>query len=459
MPAIARSGKTLPMPSAGANPADPSWIAHLLRRAGFGGPPAEIASYAAKGAKGAVDALVDYEQTAPMDDPSPSIPGFDPNTIQSLRQLWVIRMARSPRPLEEKMTLFWHNHFATSVRKVNRPLLMWQQNSLFRSHATGNFRALMQDVAKDPAMILWLDTNTSRRARPNENFARELMELFTMGIGNYSEQDIKESARAFTGWELRDEKYFFNRQQFDDGVKTYHGQTGRFTGEQIVDIAVSHSATARFITAKLYRFFVDDNPSEATVERLAKVFVDGGYEIKPVLREIFLSPEFTGSYHQKVKWPHDLVIGAARTLELPVESMQLAQTMAGLGQDLFAPPTVKGWHEGPEWISASSVLLRVNWLNTIVSGRHGNQPTVAADLRGKPIIENPNALIGLNGDRSVMVDLASALLVDSDLTSEARDEILKYAAKGGQGNGRRGFEGKTRGVLHLLMSTPAYQLN
>ncbi|MCS7002554.1 MAG: DUF1800 domain-containing protein, partial [Dehalococcoidia bacterium] len=203
-------------------------IAHLLRRAGFGATPSEVQRYAALGYEGAVDALLDFDRVPDVDNNAviATIPGWDPGRIQSMQLLWATRMALTERPLQEKMALFWHGHFATANTKVNNPLWMWNQYELFRQHAVGNFLTLTHAVAKDPAMMRWLDTVTSRRGRPNENFARELMELFTMGIGHYTEDDIKEAARAFTGWEVRNDAYFFNRSQFDSGQKTILGRTG-----------------------------------------------------------------------------------------------------------------------------------------------------------------------------------------------------------------------------------------
>ena len=425
-------------------------IAHLLRRAGFGTSPSELAQYCALGFEGAVDALLNTEAAPELEDPRAEVTNFDPNRLPSIQELWVARMVRSPRPLEERMTLFWHNHFAAANAKVNNPVWMWNQNELFRRHALGNFRELVHAVAKDPAMMRWLDTVLSKKGRPNENFARELFELFTLGIGNYTEQDIKEAARAFTGWEVRNDSFFFNRSQFDDGTKTVLGQTGRFTGEDVIDLAVSHPATARFLATKLYVHFVNDHPARQTIERLAGVFTASGYEIKPLVRAILLSPEFSSeaAYHAKIKSPVDLVIGTARTFGLPPSPL-LVSALNGMGQALFNPPTVKGWPKGREWIGASSLLNRLNFANQVVTGRRPDrQPWV------QPLAELQALGISSDGE---MVDYYLNLLVDGDTSAELRTTLLNYLATGSRSLGRRGWEGKVRGLLHLIMSAPVFQ--
>ncbi|GIW07605.1 MAG: hypothetical protein KatS3mg060_2410 [Dehalococcoidia bacterium] len=432
--------------------AETSRIAHLLRRTAFGVSPAELARYVALGFEGAVDALLDFDSVPDMPDPAADIPNFDPERIASMQQRWVYRLVGSPKPLQERMTLFWHSHFATAFSKVNNPSWMWNQNELFRRHALGNFRTLVHEVAKDPAMMRWLDTVTSKKGRPNENFARELFELFTMGIGNYTEDDIKEAARAFTGWEIRNNAFFFNRAQHDTGQKTIFGQTGAFTGEQVVDLAVSHPATARFIATKLYMHFVDDHPSRQTIERLAGIFVQSNYELKPLVRAILLSPEFSSeaAYHAKIKSPVDFVIGSVKTLGIPAYP-QLAAVLASLGQALFNPPTVKGWPEGIEWISASSLLARQNFANQLATGRNGSrQPWISPS--------EELAALGITDDEDV-VDFYLNVLIDGDATPSMRSALLSYLASGERTPGRRGRDGKVRGLIHLIMASPVYQFN
>lgn len=432
--------------------AETARIAHLLRRTAFGASPAELARAVARGFEGTVEALLDVDSGPEMADPAMEIPNFDPDRIASQQQRWVYRLVGSPKPLQEKMTLFWHSHFATANSKVNNARWMWNQNELFRRHALGNFRTLVHEVAKDPAMMRWLDTVVSKKGRPNENFARELFELFTLGIGNYTEDDIKEAARAFTGWEVRNDAFFFNRAQHDTGQKTIFGQTGAFTGEQVIDLAVAHPATARHLATKLFIHFVHDQPSASTIDRLARLFTESGYELKPLVRAILLSPEFSSeaAYHAKIKSPVDFVIGAVKTLGIPAFP-QLATTLAALGQALFNPPTVKGWPEGTEWISASSLLARQNFANQLVTGRNAaRKPWIA------PVEEL--AAFGIDTDEDI-VDFYLNVLVDGDVTPSMRNALLTYLASGSRAPGRRGWDGKVRGLIHLIMASPVYQLN
>jgi uncharacterized protein (DUF1800 family) len=387
-----------------------------------------------------------------MADPAAEIPNFDPDRIASQQQRWVYRLVASPKPLQEKMTLFWHNHFATANSKVNNARWMWNQNELFRRHALGNFRTLVHEVAKDPAMMRWLDTVVSKKGRPNENFARELFELFTLGIGNYTEDDIKEAARAFTGWEVRNDAFFFNRAQHDTGQKTIFGKTGAFTGEQVIDLAVAHPATARHLVTKLFVHFVNDQPNTSTIDRLARLFTESGYEVKPLVRALLLSPDFSSeaAYHAKIKSPVDFVIGAVKTLGIPAFP-QLATTLGALGQALFNPPTVKGWPEGIEWISASSLLARQNFANQLATGRNGSrQPWISPS--------EELAALGITDDEDV-VDFYLNVLIDGDATPSMRSALLSYLASGERTPGRRGRDGKVRGLIHLIMASPVYQFN
>src|ERR1035441_10240739 len=296
--------------------------AHLLNRAGFGGPPADINRLLNLGPARAVSHLVDFESIAET-TPAPSWAQPDPERAErfraarqaspeerrriqreqqqherermiELRGWWLQLMATGPRPLQEKMTLFWHGHFATSMEKVRDAYLMWRQNALFRRLATGNWMQMLIDVAKDPAMLIWLDQAQSRKEHPNENFAREVMELFTLGEGHYAERDITEAARALTGWSYdRPAQDFVERPMWHDrGSKTIFGQTGYFNGEDILKLVVAQPQAARFITAKLWNFFAGEWPSEELITALAATFRSAGDNFKPLLRTMFLSEEF-----------------------------------------------------------------------------------------------------------------------------------------------------------------------
>jgi uncharacterized protein (DUF1800 family) len=290
---------------------------------------------------------------------------------RELRNWWVSEMLVTDQPLVERMTLFWHNHFTSSLQKVRfAPSLYWQ-NVLFRHEAFGNFATLLKGVARDPAMLIYLDGVRSVPSQPNENFARELLELFTLGEGHYTEADIKAAARAFTGWSIDRETGRFqpHPQLHDGGEKTFLGQTGRFGGDDVIAILLRHPRTAETIVEKLWHEFVSLKPDPAEVKRLAASFRNGGYEMKPLLRALFLSPAFRDPANRAalIKSPVDLVVGTVRLLGMPVpEKTQLVRMMQGLGQVPFDPPNVKGWAGGESWITTYTLLLRQQVLRRIV---------------------------------------------------------------------------------------------
>jgi len=371
---------------------------HLLSRTSFGATPAEIQALEPLDFVSAVDRLLAKSHRAETASPrwvndSPSVlreqrqasvdkknaDGKPVNLAaqlvreqgRELRNWWVDEMLATDQPLVEKMTLFWHNHFTSSVQKVRFvPSLYWQ-NVLFRREALGNFAKLLKEVARDPAMLIYLDGVRSVARQPNENFARELLELFTLGEGHYSEADIKNAARAFTGWSIdRDTGQFVDRmQQHDGGEKTFLGKTGNLGGDDIIAIVLRHPRTAETIVEKLWREFVSLKPDPAEVTRLAGVFRDGGYEMKPLLRAMFLSPAFRDPANRGalIKSPVELVVGTVHVFGLPVpEKTQLVRMMAGLGQSPFDPPNVKGWPGGESWITTNTLLLRQQFLRRIV---------------------------------------------------------------------------------------------
>jgi uncharacterized protein (DUF1800 family) len=268
------------------------------------------------------------------------------------------------------MTLFWHNHFVSSQQKVKLPLLMYRQNALLRTHATGRFGDLLHAASKDPAMIIYLDNVSNRKGQPNENFAREVMELFTLGEGRYTEKDIKEAARAFTGWSLERDTGQFKFRPFlhDDGTKTVLGRSGRFDGDDVLDILLDQDATAEFITTKLWREFVSPQPDPKEVVRIAGRFRASRYELKAALRELLLSPAFWAPENRAVliKSPVDLVVGTLRTFDVETgELAPFALLTAGLGQNLFAPPNVKGWPGQEDWINSTTLLQRKQFLERL----------------------------------------------------------------------------------------------
>ena len=290
---------------------------------------------------------------------------------RELRNWWVEEMLVTDQPLVERMTLFWHNHFTSSLQKVRFAPAIYFQNVLFRREALGNFATLLRAVARDPAMLIYLDGVRSVARQPNENFGRELLELFTLGEGHYTEADIKAAARAFTGWSIDPNTGAFadHAQQHDGGEKAFLGQTGRFGGDDIISILLRNPHTAETIVRKLWLEFVSLKPDPGEVTRLAAVFRTGGYEIKPLMRAMLLTPAFRDPANRGglIKSPVDLIVGSARVLGLPVpEKTGLVRMMQGLGQVPFDPPNVKGWAGGESWISTYTLLLRQQFLRRMV---------------------------------------------------------------------------------------------
>ncbi|HKC43002.1 MAG TPA: DUF1800 domain-containing protein, partial [Burkholderiales bacterium] len=357
---------------------------HVLNRTGFGAQPREIADYARLSREQAVDRLL-AGTVATARTPPPEwvreaiVPprelrqasqeerkrfvaqeirrGFD------LRTWWVQEMLDTPSPLSERMTLFWHGHFASSQQKVRYTQLMYRQNLLLRRHAVGNFGELLHAVAKDPAMVIYLDSASNRKGKPNENFAREVMELFTLGEGHYTEADIREAARAFTGWSIEPEtgEFKWRPPVHDPGVKTVLGKSGTFDGDAVLDLLLERPQTAEFVVAKLWREFVSPEPDPAEVKRIAAKFHASNYGIKVALRELLLAPAFWAPENRSalIKSPVDLVVGTMHSLDFSIgDPLPLALVVAQLGQNLFSPPNVKGWPGGEAWINSSSLLAR-----------------------------------------------------------------------------------------------------
>ncbi len=363
-------------------PWDLSAAAHLFRRAGFGADRAQLEAAVRSTPADAVEQLLtpaepDDFQSEMSVLASSAIAG---GNVQTLSAWWIYRLLATPSQLLEKMTLFWHGHFATGADKVTDPALMLTQNQLLRRFAFGPFEELVQQVSRDPAMLLYLDAASSRKAHPNENYARELMELFCLGEGRYTEHDIREIARCFTGWEVRRGEYRFNRYQHDGGEKQFLGNSGRFGGEDAVRIVLQQPSAPEFITEKLLRFFVIDEPADpaALCAPLARKFRDSGLEIRPLLQTIltsrlFFSPLCRGRH---VRSPVELAIGLLRCLNGFANTVELAKALQQLGQGLLYPPSVKGWDGGRTWINSSTLLGRSNLVRTLLTetnSRFGRQ--------------------------------------------------------------------------------------
>jgi len=349
-------------------------LAHLLRRAGFGARPAEWAAYTRLGLAGSTQQLLHPEdQPDHLKELLGEIYGdfVDFDDINSVRQWWLYRMIHTQRPLEEKMTLFWHNHFATAYYKVGDSQRMWTQNETFRKYGLGSFRTLLQKVACDPAMLVWLDGQDNRVGKPNENFGREVMELFTMGVhGGYTETDVQEAARAYTGWHQGDSPTGFVYDPFahDDGSKTVLGYTGNFHTDDVLDILAHHPSTAKFITTKLFKFFVHDQPTDGDIQNLTDVYYSSGFDIRSILQTIFTSDVFYSDEARfaKIKSPVEFTVSSIRTLDAPMTAVRdLSGSLALMGQDLFNPPNVKGWAEGRTWINTRTLLARVNFASNL----------------------------------------------------------------------------------------------
>ncbi len=368
---------------------------HLLVRTGFTALPREIATFTGLTRAEAVRRILAETRAEPVtpapawtkDPPVLRPPGrmasreerraFRAKRMEEGLQLvgwWYREMASTPSPLTERMTLFWHNHFTSAFRKVRAPILLYRQNLTLRQHALGNFAKLVHAMAADPAMIVYLDSLQNRRGHPNENFARELLELFTLGEGQgYTESDIKEAARAFTGWSLERETgaYRFRPFLHDDGEKTFIGRTGRFNGTDIVEIVLKQPRVAEYITEKAWREFISEQPDAVETKRIADRFRTSGYEIKVLMSEVLLSPHFWAAQNRGrlVRSPVELIVGMLRQFDLPQpDDRMLALLGRALGQEPFNPPNVKGWPGGTAWINANTLLIRQQLLRRLMAG-------------------------------------------------------------------------------------------
>jgi uncharacterized protein (DUF1800 family) len=413
-------------------------IAHLLRRAGFGPSEQELNEYAQLGFDGAVSRLLEYET-------QPDVPDRLAPEDVGLQVWWLDRMVHTARPLQEKMTLFWHGHLTSALKKVKDPNLLQAQNELFRANALGNYGEILHAISRDGAMIRWLDLQTNRKGAPNENYARELLELFTLGVGNYTEDDVDEVARAFTGWSATpDGQFIFRQPQHDFGPKTILGQTGPFDGDDVSDLLAASPVTARFMASKLFRFFAYPNPDAETVERLAGVYLSSNGSIRALVEAILRSPELSSdrAYRALIKSPTELVVGALRTLGADTVPPQAVQAMRLLGQELFDPPNVAGWFGQRGWINAATLLGRFNVLGAVANQLGGPA------LGGQPA----TALLDGMTTSATKARRVLDLLLDGDVTAEERAGLVAFAdqARGPQ---------QARGLFRLAMALPAYQLN
>ena len=442
--------------------------AHLLNRAGFGGSPEQIERVFKSGRKAAITELLSEPDESER-FPEPEWMSADylaerrrglmkarqggedlsreerekrrremQREIRSERRKlngesiaqWISRMHSSKAQGREKMTLFWHGHFATATQKVKSPVLMHRQNALFRRKGLGSFKELTFAICEDPAMMLYLDTDKNSRGKPNENFARELLELFTLGEGNYTEKDITEAARAFTGYQLNrfSSKPRFLPRRHDAGRKEFMGEAGRFKPKDIVDIVFQKDRCAEFLVTKLWEFFVYESPEKEIVDALAADFRKSGYVVKPLLKQVFSSEAFYSekAVRTQIKSPVQLVVQMARELELPsVPTRQAAGAMQQLGQILYNPPNVAGWEGGRSWINTSTLLARYNVAGAILKGTFGGKRAPGRmmdrrrDRRRMPARKAPDLIKllppGANEDDALVVNALVERFFHTDL--------------------------------------------
>lgn len=465
--------------------------AHLYRRAGFGGTPAEIDAIATGSAGAAVEAFLHPKtpEIAFADYPD----DYDP-VRRSLHtpsaQTWFLdRMLRARHPLAEKMAFFWHGHFATSFRKVPTPMMVAQIN-LFRRQGLGDFRSLLLAVSKDPAMLVWLDNRANVKAHPNENYAREVMELFALGLGNFTEADVRDAARAFTGWTIgRDGNFAYLADRHDDGGKTVLGRSGDLGGEDVIAAIVAQPAHQRFISRKLLEYFVYSDPEPELVDALARTYAASGGDIATTVGTIFRSNVFYSAraYRSMPKSPVEFVIGTLRFMEVGAVPRDTPQWLARMGQDLLAPPNVKGWDGGPMWVNTTTLLARLNYVDRIVkasaaranaSQRATPAPRVESlanamtSQRPAPTVDpatfpelTPDAIVrragGLEAGRILETMLRDAL--QDDATSDIRATLLAYLDSKNSSApaplGPENYQDKIRGALALVLQLPSNQLN
>jgi uncharacterized protein (DUF1800 family) len=431
-------------------------LAHLLRRAGFGATPAELDAAARLGYDATVERLLNYERVP--DDVESRIAALDLDVTRpdGMRLAWLYRMLLTARPLQEKMVLFWHGHLTSAVSKVGgrrAPELFKRQLALFREQALGNWRELLRGISRDGAMLAYLDNRLNRKGAPNENYARELMELFALGIGNYTEDDVKDAARAFTGWTVdREGQFTVAPRQHDTDPKTVLGRTGNLDGDDVIDAILDQPAAAPFLAGKLFRFFAYDDPEPAVVERLGSVFRDSGYDLRALVGAILRAPEFRSerAYHARIKSPVEFTLGALKALDAESIPRDLPAALRRMGQDLLNPPSVKGWDGGPAWINAMTVLERANYANRLATARAE---------RGESYLD-PAALARDYRTPEALVDHFAERFLDGDLPASSRAALLDYAHDGGDlAADANNADQKIRGLAHLVMASPLYQLN
>jgi hypothetical protein len=450
----------VPWTPSDSDPFDRRRAAHLLRRAGFGAAPDEIDRAVEQGLEATVDELLaeNEEQEAQFQATLDGVAGSlidlgDPGQVSAW---WVHRMVRARSPLREKLTLFWHGHFATSVRKVEDGHLMHLQIETLRRQAWGDFPNLVLAMARDPAMLVWLDGESNTAEHPNENFARELMELFTCGIGNYTETDVLEAARAFTGWHRDQARFAFNADVHDGGRKRFLGKTGRFDGTDIVAILMQQPATPRFIAGKLLRFFAAE-PTPEVLDEAARLLDSTQLNIRWFLRDMFLSQYFFSEacHRRRIASPAEYVIGTARTLGVRMPAGELRDHMAAMGQELLAPPNVKGWDGEQKWVNSATWPARVEFANQIAQLDGESDFSQDLPLEDRVPLDQT--------DPAETVNRLTDLLAQGEISPEVRTDLAEFLVMTDEGPNLayyRDDEGfryeRNRAALAMLLSLPEY---
>jgi hypothetical protein len=490
-------------PSA-ADPWGRKWAAHLYRRAAFGPSRTELLEAERLGPEGTLDLLLrgrpQSEETLKVLVDCGYEAAVRDGEGEQLRGWWLYGILHGGHPLREKMTLFWHNHFATSIAKVQSPGLMFRQNCLLRTHALGKFGPLLQAIGRDGAMLVWLDSNRNVKGKPNENYARELMELFSLGVGHYTERDVREAARAFTGWHTNGRGFAFNAGAHDAGPKTVLGQTGAWDGGDVVRIVLEQPAAARFLVRKLYHFLISEKavPPDALLEPLCASFRRSDYDIAALVKTMLASRHFYSdrAFRQRVKGPVEYVLGAVQAVyrrygEKEADHRDLPQQvlvgrLAAMGQPLFAPPNVKGWPGGRAWLNTSTVLERDNFAADLATGTlwasvpvgptaaTAATPLILAEVYGTaprpappadpseepppPKAYDPARLLeeeGVSGPEDVVRVLLD-LHLPGGVRPEARAKLVAFVAEGrptGPALARR-----VREAVHAILTMPEYNL-
>jgi len=444
-------------------------MSHLFRRAGFSARRDELEAAVARGYEATVEELLHPENQPELDHDLINRYWVDikeSRQIDPAQSYWVYRMINTKKPLEEKMALFWHHLFATGFAKLNHPGNMLQQISMFRTHGLGDFRTLLVELSKDPAMIFWLDNQTNTTTVRNENYGRELLELFALGIGNYTEDDVKNCARAFTGWTLKNPipgaqpfgrhnwEFEFRPDQHDYGTKTFLGETGNFDGADIVDIIVRQPACAQFVAKRLHNYFVSDVPDQEAIDELAEAYIGSQYDIRAVMRTLFMSKAFRSpsAYYARVKSPAEHVVGILRLVEdftYPRWGIrEAALECRYMGQDLLNPPSVEGWHTGKEWIDTGILVERVNYAASQVGDV--SKPGV------KKIIDRLHEQGELSPE--AFVDTCLDLIGPLDVSERTHEALVGFAKKGGPLNLDNASQRERVGeMLQLIVATREFQ--